>query len=236
MYYDMPTGKLHRIPSKMFRHKMVYALLPVSGKLFIGSYGGLNIYDKASHKLSSVSLPGVKYPIVNSLAYDVHNNCVWMGTDGKLLSYKLSSRDVEVVCEFSGCYLKSIVSDAQNNRLLIGTETGVLDYQIATGLIHKIEHDVHNPQSLCNNFISKLYQDASNNLWVATDNGISMIQQAPLIQDIKLTDFVDSRKGNLFTCMLHPSDKEYWLGGENGLLYVSEERTIGIVRTTYSID
>ena len=226
MYYDMPTGKLHRIPSKMFRHKMVYALLPVSGKLFIGSYGGLNIYDKASHKLSSVSLPGVKYPIVNSLAYDVHNNCVWMGTDGKLLSYKLSSRDVEVVCEFPGCYLKSIVSDAQNNRLLIGTETGVLDYQIATGLIHKIEHDVHNPQSLCNNFISKLYQDASNNLWVATDNGISMIQQAPLIQDIKLTDFVDSRKGNLFTCMLHPSDKEYWLGGENGLLYVSEERTI----------
>ena len=133
---------------------------------------------------------------------------------------------MEVVCEFSGCYLKSIVSDAQNNRLLIGTETGVLDYQIATGLIHKIEHDVHNPQSLCNNFISKLYQDASNNLWVATDNGISMIQQAPLIQDIKLTDFVDSRKGNLFTCMLHPSDKEYWLGGENGLLYVSEERTI----------
>lgn len=46
------------------------------------------------------------------------------------------------------------------------------------------------------------------------------------MQDVKLTDLVDSRNGNLFTCILQSSDKEYWLGGENGLLYVSEEQTI----------
>ena len=226
LYFDIQKGKLHKIASKNFQHKMVYALLPVADKLFIGSYGGLNIYDKTNHHLYSVNLPGMKDPIINSLACDRRNNCVWMGTDGKLLSYKINNRHIETVCELSGSYLKSIVSDVANNRLLIGTEAGMLVYQISTKSLQEIEHDVHNPQSLCNNFISQLYQDKNNNLWVATDNGISMVQQNPLMQDVKLTDLVDSRNGNLFTCILQSSDKEYWLGGENGLLYVSEEQAI----------
>lgn len=135
----------------------------------------------------------MKDPIINSLACDRRNNCVWMGTDGKLLSYKINNRHIETVCELSGSYLKSIVSDVANNRLLIGTEAGMLVYQISTKSLQEIEHDVHNPQSLCNNFISQLYQDKNNNLWVATDNGISMVQQNPLMQDVKLTDLVDSK-------------------------------------------
>lgn len=79
----------------------------------------------------------MKDPIVNSLAYDRRNNCVWLGTDGKLLSYKINYRQVETVCELSGCYLKSIVSDVASNRLLIGTETGMLVYQIYTKSLQK---------------------------------------------------------------------------------------------------
>lgn len=225
-YYDMQAKRLRKISSKQFQHKMVYALLPVNHKLFVGSYGGLNVYDSQTHRMNSVNLPDLKEPIVNSLAYDKFNNCVWLGTDGKLMNCSLNSLQVTPVIDISGCYLKSIVSDVRNNRLLVGTETGMLIYQIATKSFLKVEHDVRNPQSLCANLIYQLYQDRQHNLWIATDNGISMIQQFPLIRDFKLTDWMDSPKGNLFTCILQPSDKEYWLGGENGLLYVSGEKTI----------
>lgn len=226
LYYDMQAKRLHKISAKKFQHKMVYALLPVKHKLFVGAYGGLNIYDSLTHSMISVDLPGLKDPIVNSLAYDKRNNCVWLGTDGKLMSCPLNSQQVALVCDMPGCYLKSIVSDTRNNRLLIGTETGMLLYKIATKSFLKIEHDVRNPQSLCDNLIYQLYQDKHNNLWIATDNGISMVQQSPLIREFKLTDFVDTQKGNLFTCILQPSDKELWLGGESGLLYVSKGKTI----------
>ena len=226
LYYDMQAKRLHKISSKIFQHKMVYALLPVNHKLFVGSYGGLNVYDAQTHKMISVSLSGLKDPIVNSLAYDKRNNCVWLGTDGKLMVCPLNGQQVTLVSDISGCYLKSIVPGIRNNRLLIGTETGMLLYKIATKSFLKIEHDVRNPQSLCDNLIYQLYQDKQNNLWIATDNGISMIQQTPLIYDFKLTDWIESPKGNRFTCMLQSSCKEYWLGGENGLLYVSAGKTI----------
>ena len=94
LYFDIQKGKLHKIAPKNFQHKMVYALLPVANKLFVGSYGGLNIYNKTNHNLYSVNLPEMKDPIVNSLAYDRRNNCVWLGTDGKLLSYKPQIRNL----------------------------------------------------------------------------------------------------------------------------------------------
>lgn len=89
-----------------------------------------------------------------------------------------------------------------------------------------IEHDVHNPQSLCNNLVYDLYKDAQNNLWIATDNGISMYQHSPLLQEIKLSDFINTSKGNLFTNILVGRNDDYWLGGENGLLHVTRDKTV----------
>lgn len=224
--FDMRTKRLNKFSPKEFPHKMIYALLPVANSLYVGSYGGFNVYDKTKRKIRTVKLMSERGVIVNSMAFDGLHHCIWLGTDGKLLQYDLVRNQVIKIKELSGTFLKSLLYDKQNDRLLIGTETGMLAYYIDANSFTHVEHDTHNPQSLCNNLIYKLYLDKQNNLWVATDNGISMIQQQPLIQEIKLSSIIDSTKGNLFTCMLSSSSQEYWLGGENGLLYVSHGKTI----------
>jgi len=222
-YYEIKQKKLHKIPSRSFSHKLVYDLLPINDKLFIGSYGGLNVYDRKMNRISTVVMPNTKEAIVNSLAYDSRNRCVWIGTDGKLLQYDLNHKQFVATEDFPGTYLKSIVVDAQTNRLFIGTEMGLLTYRVGTKTFGIMEHDIHNSHSLCNNLIYNLFKDRQNNIWVATDNGISMLQQSPLIQEIKLSDLIDTNKGNLFMSMLVDGNSGYWLGGENGLLHITKE-------------
>ena len=225
-FYDLKQRKLHKISSASFRHKLVYSLLAVGDKLFIGSYGGLNIFNRVTREFTAINTSKEKATIVNSFAFDARNNCLWLGTEGKLLQYNLRNNSIIVKKEFSGTFLKNIIVDTQTNQLIIGTEIGLLTYQISTGLFEFIEHDVHNPQSLCNNLVYDLYKDAQNNLWIATDNGISMYQHSPLLQEIKLSDFINTSKGNLFTNILVGRNDDYWLGGENGLLHVTRDKTV----------
>ena len=225
-YYDLKTTKINRINLGEFRQKIIFSLLPVSDQLFIGYYGGLNIYDKKNHKFSSVNLSSFGVTVVNSLVYDAKHHCIWIGTDGKLLQYDLLQCSIKATLAISGTFLKSIVLDDQYQCLLIATEKGLVFYNLRTRSMDMLEHDVHNSRSLCNNLVSSLYNDQFSNLWVATDNGISMAQQSPVLQEVKLSDITNSKKGNLFTCMLSSSENEYWLGGENGLLHVTNGQTI----------
>lgn len=224
--YNIKKCNLKKIPSKEFAHKFVYSLLVVGDKLFIGSYGGLNIYDNTKQKFSAINLAGENGTIINSLAYDKPNNCIWLGTDGKLLRYDLAQKKISYKKLFTGTYLKSIIVDSRDNRLMIGTETGLLAFHIDSEQYDIIEHNIHNSQSLCNNLIYNLYKDVQGNLWIATDNGISMLQHSPMIKDIKLSDLIDTNKGNLFTCILIGTGDEYWLGGENGLLHITKNSNI----------
>ncbi len=224
-YYDSQKGKLHKIPSNIFPHKLVYSMLLVGSRLYVGSYGGLNVYDRNNHKFSSISLTDVNATIVNSMAYDKQNNCIWLGTDGKLLQYDLQNNKISSRKQFFGS-LKSITPEPLSNRLVIGTESGLQIFDITSGTTQTIEHNIHNPQSLCNNLIYNSYKDRQDNLWIATDNGVSVSRQSPLIQDIKLSDLIDSNKGNLFTCLLIGTDNDYWLGGENGLLHVTGNNSV----------
>ena len=55
-----------------------------------------------------------------------------------------------------------------------GTKDGLNRYDGQTFRVFK--HDLHNKQSIGNNFITALYEDADGNIWVGTDAGIYVYQ------------------------------------------------------------
>lgn len=201
-------------------HHTIYAILPTTkGELYIGTYDGLCKYDSLHKKFIPIPLSKEIHPtnlFVNSLVEDVAKNRLWIGTEGSLLRYNLSSEEVEQVKAIQANSIKSLSLDG-NGTLLIGTDNGLYTYHDNEEPMH-ILHDSRNHQSLANNTIWTIFQDKEKNSWFGTNYGISLANANTLFHYTPLFQLTNSGEGNQFFSLFKDSKGFYWFGGSNGLL------------------
>lgn len=153
------------------------------GRIWVGTYGdGINVYNKATHEKKHYSVP--KYMTdgtVMCMAED-KEGFVWFGTyDGGL--YKINPRTEEVVnytrkdglpCDgmFSICF------DRNGNLWIGGIGGGLIFMDRQSGKFKTYKHDKNNRNSISNDMVNVVYEDAKGRIWMGTTDGLNMLDPA----------------------------------------------------------
>ncbi len=220
--FDPGTGELERAFPEGSDGTAVFALQPAGDRLFVGSYEGLGHYDAASGLMTSVKFAGEERLTVNALLWDDWNQAMWVGTETSLYRYDLAGGTLEPVPEIGRNSVKTLADDSRGN-LLVGTDNGLYVFDPGTRNVTHIVHDSGNARSIGNDVLWNILCDRSQNVWIATDRGVSMTRIDDSYRFLHLSEIVRTRDGNLFTCLNVDGRGDSWLGGENGLIRVTAD-------------
>lgn len=217
--YDLQKKRFKK--SKAIRQP-VYALLQTPDGILAGTYEGL-FFLKNGH-ITEIPLVKENQPFVNSLLWDNNRKCVWIGTDMGLFQYIPSNSTFKFIPGFSRLTIKALTINREG-ELWIGTDTGLYLY-MQDGKTSVFTHSSQNPHSLTNNIVWNLFTDKWQNVWIGTDNGISLVERSSYARFIPISEITGGSEGNNFHAMLEDSHGYLWAGGTNGLIRTKEENGI----------
>jgi len=146
------------------------------GEIWIGSKSGLGRYNPncdCFEQYPSI-IDDIMQTRIQSITEDKNNN-IWIAiTNGAIFQY---DRESDSFTRFlhkpsdsltiTNDLISSLLVDQLNN-LWIGTNTGLVRYNINTGNIKKFVHEPSNLNSLNNNRISALYEDKQGKIFIGT--------------------------------------------------------------------
>lgn len=213
-----------------------YSFCLLNNNVYIGTYNGLFVYSIAEDSFRKLSLPHSSSKdnvFINTMRYDVHRNCIWIGTEGNLLKYDLRSKHLKSIEGMQNNSIKTL-SLGNDGKLYVGTDFGLYIYDNEE--LKRYRHDSRDRFSLVNNIVWSVFTDANNNLWIGTDNGISLLKDNELIKNIPLYNLTGMSDGNLLHCIFKDSRGFYWFGGTNGLIRLERNKEIFINPIWYSVN
>jgi ligand-binding sensor domain-containing protein/GGDEF domain-containing protein len=150
-------------------------------RLFIGSENGLFIINsereislfKSAHNISIDD---------EVIAFDLVQNTLWLTTQSCVYSIKLTDDSLTNYCLHS---LKRELKDRSlrtvnyfNQDLWLGTDDGLILYQLDSNQVTTFQHDAADITSLSGNVIQSVKPDRQNQLWVGTTDGVSVYNPA----------------------------------------------------------
>lgn len=200
-------------------HNTIYSLIKASdGRVYIGTYNGFCYYDAKKRTFLRIVLPDIGRKnnlFINSLLEDRLRHCIWIGTEGDLYRYDLSTGQVSCIRMYHGNSVKTLTLDSRN-RLLVGTDDGL---HVFDSRVDKyIYHDSRNASSLSGDIVWGLFTDAQGNVWIGTDGGISIASSIVAERFIPISQITGLGNGNQFYTIYRDSKARLWLGGSNGLI------------------
>lgn len=221
--YDLVTKKLAHFDTRHYAglsHNTIYSIIKGSDdRIYIGTYNGFCYYDKHRHLFSKIPLPSSAQKsnvFVNSLLEDKSSRCIWIGTEGNLYRYSIQSGHVDRISGFNDNSVKALALD-RNHKLLVGTDNGLFVYN-GSHIEQHILHDSRNSSSLSNDVVWSLLRDHNGNVWLGTDDGISMESHIQDIPFTRISQITGVGAGNHFYSIFRDFGGTLWLGGSNGLI------------------
>lgn len=206
-------------------------------KIWIGSEGGLNLFDPASKQMQSFRHePGNPASLganaVLAMTRD-RNGDYWFGTwSGGLNRYLPKSQTFERYMpkpgkdnSVSSAYIWSLLGDSKGN-LWIGTESGALDrYHLESGQFTHFVPDRDDPKSISGGFMRAIVEDHQGVIWIATLQGLNRFDE----ETQSFTSFQyrggdsTSIPHNSVAAIFEDSKKRLWVGTESGLALMDRE-------------
>ncbi len=206
----------------------INALLEDSnGNIWIATDNGLNILFRDQQ-------PWTIKPILHS-ASDIrtlsHNNVkdlvqsatgtIWAATHDGISEFDLQGSFIKTVkpiqqnIDNPSTKLAKTLHMAKNGDIWIGTTGGgLLKFDHISDDFSHYQFDKDNPTSIPSNTISKIYQDASDRLWVATDKGLSIYnrQEDKFYRYVHSATDPNSLANNVVLTVFEDSQKIMWIG------------------------
>lgn len=196
---------------------IIFSFEPTDGGVYMAHYNGLAWLD-AHGRVHDAGINDNVYAVW----YDKPSDNLWIGTEHHLLCRNKRSGETKIVS--SGSTFNQIVPSPSGD-LLLASEFGLKVLNPHTGDIQTIGHDASSPQKgLPNNTIHQIYCDGDN-IWIATDRGVAVTQLENIFETVLLTSITHSTDGNVFSRILVDSNGDWWMGGDNGLLHITEKNT-----------
>ena len=219
--YNLKTKKLQQIVSSGIRLVSICALCPVGKAMYVGSTEGLFAVNMTDNHIRRISLP-TTHKYVISLLWHPQDQSLLVGMEGQMCLYRPLQDKAEVSNILSGSVCKSLALDKHDN-LIVGTDAGLCIYNMTIHQQHSWVYNAYH-QSICNNVIWNLMIDRDGNVWLATDNGVTIMENPTWYTYHHIYEFTHNDYGNNFTKILMDSHGNLWLGGENGLLKLSLQK------------
>ncbi|MFC2101737.1 two-component regulator propeller domain-containing protein [Bacteroidota bacterium] len=217
-----------------FANRIAYITDDSKGRLWIGTYQGLYLFDKDSGKFTNI---GSIIPEAGALADQVTNGFVedssghfWITTSDALFQYNEAEgriaqyrHDPDDINSISNSYIRTVFDNPLDNgkSLWLVTRTGLNRFEKATGRVIRYEYNRDDPRSKFFYSQFMIYLDEQGILWVATgfsgfvklnlnSNPFSSYTLGPFGQEThthEASTFLEDSKGN------------FWIGtGQGGLL------------------
>jgi signal transduction histidine kinase/ligand-binding sensor domain-containing protein/DNA-binding response OmpR family regulator len=174
--------------STSIRYNTVNAILEDKNhNLWIGTSYGLNLYNRLHDNFYTIySKTGqehiLDYTFISSLSAGSDSN-LWIGTFSQgLYRYNIYTGQIKhYEIESAGntnVNITGILSDSVNN-LWIGTQSGLVFYDINENRYHWFHNNIDDPLSISSNHISSIQQDCFGNIWVGTlGKGLNLIEKS----------------------------------------------------------
>ncbi len=210
LVYDMVTEQY--LPGNPAAGNSVRSLLARDGKLWLGTLGGLYIYDPADGTLADRS-GDLSHRTVYALAQDPDGN-VFIGTyDG--LNFYDAATGVTAPYRFESghsrnLFVNCLLVDRARGCVWAGLEGGLLNIDPGTGSITSI------PQ-FGESTVKTMCHDGSGNIIIGTDNGLFVFDgTGPARHYLQDTRLPNSLPNNTVWALCRDRDGNIWLGTDYG--------------------
>jgi len=213
-----------------------------SNEIIIGTNKGLRIYDKSTGKFESYihddfNAKSISHDVVRAVNEDKYGN-LWIGTYDKLNkfdrltksfeSFDLKPKDAEEGRNNLVLRIQPLL-DKDNTKLLIGTETGLVLFNVDTNSFENITKG-HSDGQISNNVVKTVYPVNSNDIWLGTDFGLNRYT----MNNGVFTNFFHNfgNDNSLSHDVIHALylDKQgnLWIGTDNGIdkIYISNNNIL----------
>ncbi len=157
---------------KKLPNPLVTHVLPLkNGKLLVGSYGGLSLFDPKTGESKSWNAENaaLNHDHVWKMYMD-DQGMVWVGTRGGLILFEPKSETflpIEFEPLLNHAFIWDITADSQG-RLWIGAAQGLFIYYPKTGACHRFQHNLVDGHSLSQNIIIEIFEDRAGIMWLGT--------------------------------------------------------------------
>lgn len=223
-HYNLVTHELSNV-SEHLTHHAVYSLLEGSdGKVYIGTYDGLCVYNPAENSFTGKALPRTWAPggniFVNAMTEDVPSGLLYLGTEGALFCLDLADGTVSRKPCCDGNSVKSLVLSGSN--VIAGTDNGLVFISDGGDAVI-FRHDSRAPYSIASNVVWSLFADELGNVWCGTEAGVSIIDYRSPVRVYSLADITGKNSGQQVFSILRDSTGSLWLGGTNGVIMFGKD-------------
>lgn len=206
-HYDLPEGK----------NDIIFSFEPVDDCMYLAHYNGLAYLD--SHgRIQDAEVNDNVYAVW----YDKPGGNLWIGTEHKLLCRNLATMETRTVS--SGSTFNQIVPSPSGD-ILLASEFGLKILNPQLGSIQTIGHYASSPQNgLPSNTIHQIFCEEQI-IWIATDRGVAVTKSGNNFETTALPSITHSSDGNVFSRILVDTNGDKWMGGDNGLLHITQTGT-----------
>ncbi len=192
--------------------------------VWIGSTKGLYFLSESDNKAIAITEP---FDLVNMEPTNVFSieetssGDLWMGLFNKGLLYwdpKLNKSELNLQNKTSLLTNLSIITtleDSQQNIWFGSRLGGLFRYNPQTKDINSYTNNPTNSNTISSNLIRDIYQDSSNNLWIATSKGLNLFNE-----DQESFTRISSNEGLLgdsIQSIVEDKQQTLWLGTQYGM-------------------
>lgn len=197
----------------------------LKGSLYVGTFSsGAYVVDIASKSIVSLSslIPSIPIRAIDSFGEDE----IWFGTDGsglyildhnsQLLRRKIHSGDNS---NLSGNTISDILID-EDGRVWVSTSTnGINIYDNLLVELTWIKHEQKNMNSLIENHVNVIFEDADGDMWYGTNSGVSLYQR----KEKRWRHFLNGDLSRVVLAIGQSADRTIWVGGYGiGLYHINK--------------
>ena len=200
-----------------------------SGKLWIGTDSGLNLYDPVNNQFWRFQHdPRDQFSLSNDAVYTIYedvNQVLWIGTDGGINFYNQkndrfskSVHDILKQNSLSNDLVRTILRDA-SGTVWVGTNGGGLNH--FDWRRKKFRHYLNvpgDPTSLSDNTVWSIMIARSGNLWIGTNKGLNRIDRNRHSVKVFMHEPFDpySLSDDVVRVSYEDSRGDLWFGTNNG--------------------
>jgi len=231
--FDPKTKKFTSYPVSYYN---IHALLPRKDKIWVGTFEhGLDVLDRNSgalikHYSANDQKSGLQSNFIFSFAEMKNKDLIVVTTRG-LYRFNEPTDNFEILKFFPETYHYTNFREDSDGNLWAGSyRDGLLFYNPKTKKKEVFIYDYKNPKSISNNTINTIFEDSANNLWIATENGLNLVDRNT--HTFKKFTTKDGMPSNVIYSILEDDAKNLWLTTSKGLVrFGCDHKTIKIFTT-----
>ncbi|SFD45831.1 hybrid sensor histidine kinase/response regulator transcription factor [Flavobacterium phragmitis] len=231
--FNPKTQKFTSYPVSYYN---IHALMPRKDKIWVGTFEhGLDVLDRNSGRIlkhySANDGSGLHSNFIFSF-YEMKNNDLIVVTTSGLYRYNEQADHFEILKFFPETFHYTNFKEDSDGNLWAGSyRDGLLFYNPKTKKKEVFTYDYKNPNGISNNTMNAIFEDSSKNLWIATENGLNLVDR----KNHTFTKFTtkNGMPSNVFYSILEDDSKNLWLTTSKGLVkFGPDHKTIKIFTTS----